>query len=100
MQLHYEKFFRDPGSTKKMNCRVCGAVCGVEKDVYGPVNFAMAMAKVNDLYDVFTCPHGGKDWHEKALALVVEIERTPSKRIADLMKLDLEDMLKENGIIV
>jgi len=100
MRLQYERFYRDPGTTQKMNCRVCGTICVVERDVYGPANFGMAMAKVKDLYDVFTCPHTSKEWHEKALALVIEIERSPSNRIIELMTLDLEDLLKENGMLL
>jgi hypothetical protein len=99
MRLGYEIFYTTPGKVSEMRCRVCGSICDVERDVYGPSNFAQAVNKINDLYDVFTCPIANRDWHAKALNLVIAIEEMPSKRVADLMKQDLEDLLKENGIL-
>jgi hypothetical protein len=98
MRLGYEIFYTDPGKAADMRCRVCGSVCTVKRNVYTPANFEMALNKVSDLYDVFTCPHAGKGWHEQAVRLLLAIEETPSKRLAGLMKLDLKDILEENGI--
>ena len=97
MRLNYEIFYVTPRSAEEMRCRVCGAKCNVRRDVYGPENFVHAIGKINDLWDVFTCPHAGKGWHEQALRLSMAIEETPSKRVAALMQQDLEDILKESG---
>jgi len=51
------------------------------------------MAKVYSYRDVFSCPHVNEKWHKKALKLVEAIEKTPSKRVADLMKQDLEELI-------
>ena len=69
------------------------------RDVHCPSNFIEAISKVNDLYDLFTCPNTHHAWHEKALRLVLAIEEPPSQRMTNLMKLDLQDILKENGIL-
>lgn len=66
--------------------------------VYGAASFAAAVGKKYDLHDVFVCPHAGREWHERALRLVLAIEETPSKRVAELMRLDLADLLAENGL--
>ena len=78
MQLGYEVFYTTPGKVSEMRCRVCGSICEVKRDVYGPSNFIEAISKVNDLYDLFTCPNTHQTWHEKALRLVLA---TPSKKL-------------------
>ncbi len=98
MHLGFEIFYTTPQQVDEMSCRVCGAVCDVKRDVYEPANFLMAQSKISDLYDVFSCPNAGKPWHEKALKLALEIAKTTSKRLADLIQQDLDDLLKENGI--
>ena len=55
------------------------------------------MARRDHWHDKFTCPHLEEAWHEQALELVQAIENTPSKRLAELMRLDLEDILRDNG---
>jgi hypothetical protein len=98
MHLGFEIFYTTPRQVDEMFCRVCGSLCEVKRDVYEPANFGMAQANISDLYDVFSCPHAGKSWHDKALKLVLAIQETPSKKMADLMLQDLKDLLKENGI--
>jgi hypothetical protein len=91
----YDFFFRDPGTVDEICCRVCGAKCRVERNAYGPTGWAAAMAKHSCYHDKFTCPHGGEEWHEKALKLVEAINETPSRTIARLMKLDLKRILRK-----
>jgi hypothetical protein len=97
MHLGFELFYTTPRQIEKMSCRVCGTNCDVQREVYEPANFVMAQAKISDLYDVFSCPMAGLEWHEEALKLVQAIEQTTSKRVADLMRQDLADILRENG---
>ena len=51
--------------------------------------------KIRD-HDKFVCPHTDEPWHENALQLVIAIDETPSKRLADLMRADLHDILNEH----
>lgn len=99
MRLGYERFYVTPGTVEEMRCRVCGSKCHLRRDVHGPHDFISAASTASDLWDVFSCPHGGKVWHEKAVELAVAIDESPSKRLAALMRLDLEDLLRENGIL-
>ena len=49
-------------------------------------------------HDLFVCAHAGEEWHELAVRPVLAIEDMPSRRVADLMRLDLLDLLAEHGI--
>jgi hypothetical protein len=99
MRLGYERFYVTPHTVEEMQCRVCGTKCHVKREVHGPHEFVTAATSVHDVWDVFTCPHRGKAWHDKAVDLAVAIDETPSKRVAALMRMDLEDLLKENGVL-
>jgi hypothetical protein len=94
----YDYFIVDPGTKERMQCQVCQTECDIRQNVYGPTSFSTAMARDFRLHDVFICPHTDERWHEQALQLVVEIENTPSKRVAQLMQQDLEDLLQQNNI--
>jgi hypothetical protein len=54
------------------------------------------MGKRGHWHDKFWCPHSNTSWHKQALKLLLEIEKTPSKSIARLLRNDLEDILREN----
>ena len=99
MRLGYERFYVMPQTAEEMSCRVCGSKCLVRREVHGPREFVTVTQKVHDVWDVFTCPHAGKAWHEKAVELAVAIDETPSKRVGALMREDLEDLLRENGVL-
>jgi hypothetical protein len=75
----------DPRARTEVVCRVCGTPCDSPD----------CQSSQNPEY--FQCPHASEDWHELAWRLWVEIERTPSRRVAELMTMDLADILKENG---
>jgi hypothetical protein len=98
MLKNYDFFSTEPGSSEELNCSVCGTKCDIERNIYGPSGWIAAMGKVSSYHDIFTCPHAGKEWHEQALKLVLVIEETPSKRVLELMRLDLGDLLSENGV--
>jgi hypothetical protein len=99
MRLGYEVFYVTPQTVEEMRCRVCGSKCNARREVNGPHNFITAVTRVDDMWDVFTCPHGGQAWHDKAVELAVAIDETPSKRVAALMRQDLEDLLREHGML-
>jgi hypothetical protein len=92
----YDTFFEKPGEIQEHNCMVCGSLCSVQRNQLGSISWASAMAHKSTPHDYFYCPHIDEDWHTQAEALVQAIENTPSKRVAELMKLDLEDILKDN----
>jgi hypothetical protein len=96
----YDFFIMDPGVETEKSCRVCSTVCEPRRNVYGPTNVASAIATDFRFHDIFVCPHAGQPWHDRALRLVAAIDDTPSKRIAALMALDLDDILKEHHISI
>lgn len=98
MMKGYDVHFTEPGSAQEMRCHVCDTKCEVKRNAYGPTGFAEAIGKKFRHHDLFVCPYRDEDWHKQALGLVLEIERTPSKRIAELMRQDLEDLLRDHGI--
>ncbi len=98
MYKGYDVFFEKPGDVEERFCRVCGTLCKVERNRVGPTGWVAAMAKKDSLHDYFYCRYKNEGWHAQALKLVQAIEETPSKRVAELMRLDLLDLLSEHGI--
>jgi len=91
----YDVFHTDPDTVDSMYCKVCGSLCNVQRSVHGPTSWIEGMGGRGHWHDEFRCPHSGHHWHDLALQLVMKIEKTPSKRLAELMRLDLEDILNE-----
>lgn len=96
---NYDVFYTEPNTVDEMFCKVCGTRCEVERGLFGPTSWAEAQAEGGHWHDRFICPHSCKPWHETAVDLYFEMEETPSKRIAELMRLDLEDLLREHGCL-
>jgi len=92
----HDFFIAEPDSREERHCRVCNAPCKAMRNVFGPTGFVSAMAKKFTYHDEFVCPHTDEPWHQKALQLAVAIDDTPSKRLADLMRADLLDILNEH----
>ncbi len=92
----YDCFFTIIGRETEIKCKVCGTICIVSRDVFGPTSWASAMGKKNSKHDRFQCPHIDKEWHKKALHLIEEIEKCPSKRVANIMRIDLLDIINNN----
>jgi hypothetical protein len=92
----YDIIYAEPGTLGEVRCQVCGAACDERRGVPASAGFAESISGSKRIRDVFTCPHAATEWHVLALKLVQEIERTPSKRIAELMRLDLRDLLSEH----
>ena len=85
------------GDLEKWYCKVCGSLGEVERGKVGPISLYDGFSKKSTEHDLFYCPNINGDWHKTARKLMVEIRNTPSKRIAELMMADLEDILNENG---
>lgn len=92
-----DRFTAAPGTAEKMRCRVCQTDCTVRRNVNGPASFGEAMAKRSHRHDVFECPHAGAAWHGQALRLVEALEDTPSKRVAQLLQQDLDDLRRDHA---
>jgi hypothetical protein len=90
----YDNFVTDREAVLEMHCRVCGAKCNVKRNVYGPTSFAAAVAKKHRRHDHFFCAHTGESWHLQALELTLSLENTSSKRVKELIRMDLEDLLR------
>lgn len=95
-QKGYDFFIAEPNSGEEKFCRVCNSRCKSTQNVFGPTGFISAMANKFTYHDEFVCPHTDEPWHEKALQLAIAIDETPSKRLADLMRADLQDILDEH----
>ena len=93
----YDSFFTEPDTHEQLACRVCGTPCEVARGVYGPTDFASAIGGAATLHDAFHCPQGNAEWHGEALGLVMERDKTASKRLRELISLDLHDLLSANG---
>lgn len=91
--IGYDAFVTEPGTKESVLCHVCNSECEVTRGAHGPTSFASAMAKKHREHDFFVCPHADAAWHEQALDLVTAIEESPSKRVAQLMQQDLDELL-------
>lgn len=76
-----------------MICGVCGAVMNEERNVNGPRGWAQAMGGGKSLHDVFECPHRQEQWHRQVIALRREAKNSVSKKIADLLLQEAEEVL-------
>ena len=94
----YGLFVTEPNAYKSLECNICEAECLVERNLPAKSGFIAAMGRMDKPRDEFSCPNLEEEWHKQAVNLVLEIEKTPSKRLAQLMQQDLEDLLHENNI--
>jgi hypothetical protein len=94
----YDFFTRSAEKEETIRCKICNAVCDVERNVYDYSGFIAAMSNRKMLHDRFTCPHSGEAWHERALKLFMEIETTVSVRALNILFEDLHQTLVNNGI--
>jgi len=85
----WDVFAADCGSEEEKYCRVCNQKMKVERNAYGKTS----MFGSPKYHDQFTCNDSDEKWHRQALALRLGIEKTPSKRISELLEKDLEEVL-------
>ncbi len=93
---HTAIYHRPPGSNETVNCMVCGTECELRQNVEAAGNWMMAMQKKTRIYDVYSCLHLKAEWHEQAAYLYQAVDDAPSPRVAALIQLDLDDVLKAN----
>lgn len=94
----YGNTWAPPGTVREAECAVCGVAVMIEASD-GPTCFAMAMTprqfRRPNPHDRLRCPNADCEWHEKAVKLVQAIAETPSPRVAELMRQDLDVILTE-----
>jgi hypothetical protein len=60
----YTSFYCKPGTVKEWRCRICNAICTVERNRLCAGSFTEHMAGHKSLHDHFFCPHVGEGWHD------------------------------------
>jgi len=89
----YDEFMFDPGKQGEVKCKVCQDDCKFRGTRYGPRSYASAMAGTSTDFDYFECLSRNEDWHRQALALIQEINSTPSARLATMLREELQEVL-------
>jgi hypothetical protein len=90
----WDLFYFDPLlKTLSMECKVCGSDMDVQRNILTPTSFAGAMTVMKSKQDIFTCPNSDKDWHQQALALKLEVDKTASATISDMIDDEIEVIL-------
>lgn len=88
--------FGDPNKVEERICGVCGSKCKIiSKNVNGPTGWAESMSGRKHLHDVYECPYYRSEAHKDAYELIREMGRTASKRVRELIKMDLDELLAE-----
>ncbi|MHB9033076.1 MAG: hypothetical protein ACYC6L_08510 [Anaerolineae bacterium] len=88
-------YITSPGLLTELRCPVCGGLCRVERNRPGLPGVAAAMGGISHPHDRFTCPDDDQVWHCQAFDLIRELQKTASRRLAELIRLDLEETLAE-----
>ena len=91
----YNVFYEIPSTVEAMNCKVCGSICGVDRNVFGPTGYLSAMSGNYTLHDSFCCHNTEKNWHDLALKLIQERENISSQSVKKLITKDLDRALKQ-----
>lgn len=94
----YTFFTTQLNIVEKMECKVCGSICDENRGVLGPMGFAQALAHSKTLHDEFSCPYSEEKWHEQALGLFQEIEKSNSPALKQIMNDDLKKIIENKGV--
>ena len=99
LRCNSDHSFPEPGKYLAAHCGVCGKSMAVERNVLGPTGFAEAMLVRNGqseghLHDTFWCEDREKDWHQQAKAIRKQADETPSKRLADLLYEEADEIVR------
>lgn len=93
---YLETLIGNPGEFGDLNCRLCGSPFSVKRNQYGPTSWGGAMAQKFRLHDRHQCPNINSDWHVKARNMLREIHQTSSPTLAEFIKQDIIQIIKEN----
>jgi len=95
----WDFFTSEPGRHEVLHCRVCGMTMAVDRGVVGPTGWTHAVAihagqAKGRPHDSFHCERAGEAWHGEALALRQEAEATSSKRMADQLTAEADEVVR------
>ena len=90
-------FIFGPGKIKDANCKTCHTGCKERRNIKGRKIKYISGTGLDKTHDEFYCPKSDKAWHKKGVKLFVESQRTESKRISELIRKDLDDILKSRS---
>ena len=97
MIVHHEGYrWAEPGTRAEAECRICGARCEIRRSVFGPTNWASAIAGRKRLHDHIVCPNVGQGWHNQATELHREAATTLSPTVAAILRSDLETLVRQH----
>ena len=86
----YDRFTPDSAETfEHKNCQVCGTLFDIKKSVDGPTTIGEARIGKSHIHDVLTCPNSGTEWHDQALDILREIEKTASDDLGTILSAEL-----------
>ena len=89
-------FIFGPGEIRDVNCKICHTRCHVQRNIEGRRIKYVSGTGLDKTHDKFYCPKSDNAWHKKGVKLYVESDRTESKRISELIKKDIDDILNSN----
>jgi hypothetical protein len=90
----FDYFTPDPGKEQSLQCRGCGSEMSVERNIDVGSRYPHINPEFKRKVDRFTCQHSGERWHDQAIALRKLINRTPSRAIAELVEIELAEVIK------
>lgn len=82
-----------PGTVENANCKACGCLMEVERNLPAIGGFAAAMGGSNRIRDRFTCPNSNNKWHHQAVSLVLEQSKTKSAKLTALLQEEINEIL-------
>jgi ribosomal protein L37E len=83
----------DAGTFEYQNCRVCGEKFDVAKDILSATSVGEARIGKKHLHDEMTCRNSGQDWHDQALCILIEAEKTASTKLAGLLRAEALELV-------
>ena len=86
-------FIFSPGEIGNVSCKICHTRCHVQRNIEGRRIKYISGTGLDKTHDKFYCPKSDNAWHKKGVKLYVESQRTESKRISELIKKDIDDIL-------
>jgi len=77
------------------DCNVCGTKLNIEKNYEGYTSWAGAMSNVKHKCSRLMCPHIKKEWHEQAVEIILESEKTSSPSLKKILDKDVKSVVRK-----
>lgn len=94
----YDYLTTVPSTFKMHFCRVCHTRCEILRSQFGATSFTAAVMGDFEWYDAFVCPYADWPWHNKAMDLLMAIDRVTDAKTAQCLIRALDQVLRENGL--